>query len=137
MGNPKKLEKVRILEKDFPAKIPEDIGSKLLEVVNDAGETVALFFNTSFIKLKFTDPMKYIKHHDDIFNYWDVYHAVYMQHLLSDEDGDPDDWEEEIRNGVEQMELGPAFDWGEFEMFGYFGRAMIALCRLTTVVYLV
>jgi len=62
-----RIEKIRIQEKDFPAKIPDDIGHRPLEVVNEAGDTIALFFDTSFLKLKSQDPMEYAREYDDLF----------------------------------------------------------------------
>lgn len=121
-------EKVRVLEKDFPAGIPNDIGDKSLEVINEAGETVALFWDTSFIYLKFKDPIGFVKHHDEIFNYWDIWEwdEIYNAGNL---DGT---FEEEVTEHAAEihnvMEQGPDFFWNQY---CYADRRMIALCRLT------
>jgi hypothetical protein len=79
-----KIEKVRIPEKDFPSNIPEDIGHKPLEVVNEAGEIVALFFDTAFMKKKkYKEALEFIKDYDAILD--DVYSFI---NLHSDNWGD-------------------------------------------------
>ena len=74
MDNKNKIEKVRILEKGFPANIPEDMGHKPLEVVNEAGETIALFFDTAFMKKKkYKEPLEFIRDYDGIIDSWDIF----------------------------------------------------------------
>lgn len=70
------IEKVRILEKDFPAGIPEDIGYQPLEVINEAGETVALFYSTAFMTEKFDDPVSYCRTYDDILEIYDTWREL-------------------------------------------------------------
>ena len=135
-----KIEKVRLLEKDFPANIPEDIGDKPLEVVNEAGETIALFWDTSFIKQKFTDPLEYIKHHDQIFDYWDILEDFFDEDRYAA--GNLDEGEDEAKDRqtamevkLKQYENRSGFDL-RFEESRFFGCvycvwAMIALGRLT------
>lgn len=56
MKTEKRIPRVRILEKDFPSKIPRDIKDSFLEVVNEEGNTIALFFlYESFHKTDFAD----------------------------------------------------------------------------------
>jgi len=126
------VEKVRITEKDFPAGIPEDIGDRPLEVVSETGETMALFFNTSFMGQKFQDPMEYIKHYDDIFNYWDIWQTSYWRDECAEGPGGMDEAEGEQTEHITRirMEDAPDFNWQNFEKYRYLGRAIVALCRL-------
>ncbi|HEY5159147.1 MAG TPA: hypothetical protein VII93_14390 [Anaerolineales bacterium] len=122
MDSKDQIKKVRIQEKNFPGNIPGDIGNKPLEVVNDAGETVALFYNTSFMKQKYQDPLKYIKDYDVFFDsnfvrYWDWDNTKYDE-----------EEEAELKNQLGQY---PAFDFESFTNIGFPNKAMIALGRLT------
>ncbi len=62
-----RIPRVRILESDFPVKIPRDIENSFLEVVNQNGETIALFFlYNSLHKIDFQDGLEFAKYYDDI-----------------------------------------------------------------------
>ncbi len=60
------VEKVTILEKDFPASIPEDIGHKSIEVVNESGEIIEFFYDISFFKFRPEFPKQFINEYDEI-----------------------------------------------------------------------
>ena len=67
MDDPNRIPRVRISESDFPAKIPGDIDESFLEVVNQKGETIALFFLfMSFEKTDFQDGQEFAKYYDAI-----------------------------------------------------------------------
>ena len=112
--NTDRIIKFRIHEKDFPAKIPEDIGHKPLEVVNEAGETVALFYDTSFLSLKTSDPFEYIKEYDNIF----VGAASIYSNL---------EYPEDKRNWCRQH---PAFDSANWSGIDSARKARVILSRL-------
>jgi len=119
--------KVRVLEKDFPAGIPNDIGHDPLEVINEDGEIIALFWDTSFVLRKFTDSLEYIKHYDNIFDHWKIWD---WSDLL--EAGNLDDVHGEEKSELsderdEEMELGPNYRW---DNFNWSNRRLIALTRL-------
>jgi hypothetical protein len=122
MKNTNRIERVVLLEKNFPTGIPDNIGNKPLEVVNETGDTVALFYDTSFVKLIFQDASKYIKHYDQIFKYywidWDYDYA---------EDRDEDD---DFPSIEELLEKGPDFEWA-YAQFAPNIKWMVLLCRMT------
>jgi hypothetical protein len=110
------IEKVRILEKDFPTGIPEDIGNKPLEVINEAGETIALFYSTAFMTEKFDDPVWYSFKYDEIFE---------LIPCISSFEGSSNEEEgEEFRKIIDEINLDDRRFVGD-------GRTMVALGRLT------
>jgi hypothetical protein len=115
------IEKVRILEKDFPTKIPEDIGYKPLEVINEAGETIALFYSTAFMTEKFDAPVSYCDKYDEIFN------VYYYWNGLEESD---EEIREEGQKVIDESNLEPS----SFDIVH--GQAMVALGRLTYPYYL-
>lgn len=129
-----RLEKVRILEKDFPAGIPKDIGSKPLEVINDKGETVALFYNIAFMKRFPKDLKEFIKYHDGIF--------YLMEDFIDTLDpSSAEETEEELVKRREfEQELGKGSDyiWSQFYNFipGQEVVSLPILCRWTYPYYL-
>lgn len=67
MENEKRIPRVRILEKDFPSKIPRDIKDSFLEVVNEEGATIALFFlYESFHKTDFVGGRDFALYYDSL-----------------------------------------------------------------------
>ena len=67
MENTNRIPRVRILERDFPAKIPDGIEDSFLEVINQEGETIALFFlYNSLHKKEFQDGLEFAKYYDDL-----------------------------------------------------------------------
>lgn len=130
MNNETKIEKVRILENDFPANISEDIGNKPLEIVNRAGETVALFYNISFLKGKFTDPIDFVRLFDFFFDP-DLFHYELPDSLDRDLYDDEDQYEEDIAEYNDLVKAHPNFDFFAYRVLvPYPVRVMIGLCRL-------
>ena len=122
-----RLEIVRIMESDFPAGIPEDIGRKPLEVVNEKGETVALFYNIAFMKHKPKELKEFIRYHDGIFHLMDTW---------SDTDPNPfddeteEEWEERIETAWQELEKGPEYNWEQFDRITHDFESIPAICRL-------
>jgi hypothetical protein len=117
MENANHEHKIQVSEKGFPVNIPEDIESKPLEVINGAGDIVALFYDISFIKTKPKGLVEFINNYD----------------LCFDDDLrwlDPDsDLESEY---VEWMEEHVNFDdFAFFHQISIEKRAFSAICRLT------
>lgn len=109
--------KIQVAEKGFPSNIPDDLGSKPLEVISEVGETVALFYDISFIRTKPKDLVGFIENYD----------------LCFDDDLrwlDPDaDLESEY---IEWMESHENFnDVVFFHKFNNEERTLSAICRLT------
>jgi hypothetical protein len=113
------IEKVRILEKDFPARIPEDIGDKPLEVVNEAGETIALFYSTAFMTEKFDDPVSYCNKYDEIYEIYSLWVRVNVGDCgLSEEERMK--VQEEKQKVIDESNLEPWWidDWSDLTRVG-------------------
>jgi hypothetical protein len=67
MDNSKRIPRVRILEKDFPANIPSNINDSFLEVVDENGKTIALFFLFgSLHKTDFKNGLEFAVYYDQL-----------------------------------------------------------------------
>lgn len=63
----KRIPRVKILEKDFPANIPDNIEDSYLEVIDQEGKTLALFFlYNSLHRKEFSDGKEFAEYYDDI-----------------------------------------------------------------------
>lgn len=130
MNNETKIEKVRILENDFPVNIPEEMGSKPIELVNIEGVTIAIFYDTSFMKEKFKDSSKFIELFDFFFD-TDLFHYELPDSLDRDLYDDEEQYEQDIAEYKEMVKTHPNFDFFVYRvLLPYPVRVMVGLCRL-------
>lgn len=126
------IKKVTIQEKDFPANIPEDIGSKPLEVVNEEGEMVALFYTTSFMKKIPKESEEFIKLFDFFFDP-DLFHYELPDSLDRDlYEDDEEQYKEDLAEYDYLVNEHPNFDFFIFRnQLSQSEMAMVDLGRLT------
>ncbi len=116
------IEIVRIFDKDFPVNIPDDLGDKPLEVVNEKGDILAIFYNSSCLINKPKELEKFILEYD-----------VFFDQDLTHIDTDPEDTDEDaISEREEWIKEHPNFDKYQFTWkIKREIQVFSAICRLT------